>query len=191
MLKDCFKIVVVGSKAGLTALAIKWLLEKNGAKICFGEGSANTCVKENQPDYCLFHQEEISRELAELTGEMAVVLPLATFPSGLAQEKERQLHRFLRNFPYKKAVVVAFGEDSLIRKASRGYSYKFRWFFSGEKWTGLRLPVSRDEDSLFFSAAARVGHELGLPNHLIKGAWLDFPDELNKKPKRLYENRGI
>jgi len=100
---------------------------------------------------------------AEIKAEVVEGIDIAVKPEiavllDATPEQEKLYRRFLRNLPFGMGLVVGYGRSGPLRKATRGFKYRFRWYDEQRLWTGLRLPKEQQLDA---TAAARVAHELG------------------------------
>jgi hypothetical protein len=105
-----------------------------------------------QSGFRLHAIEGVEWEKVAFQPEILVVLDMPDIRRG---------KRILRCLPHRRGLVVAQGRDVNIRKACKGFAYRFRWFDDLHPWPGLAAGNAR-------SAAARVAHELGISQLTIK-----------------------
>ena len=102
---------------------------------------------------------------AALPTKMVTILVITP---DLAPAPEQQIKAFLRLLPYHRGLVVAYGRSGLVRKASRGFQYRFRWYDEKNIWPGLLKNTGDAYRALVLTAVARVAHEVGLTQEQIK-----------------------
>ncbi|MEZ0287132.1 MAG: UDP-N-acetylmuramate--L-alanine ligase [Candidatus Paceibacterota bacterium] len=128
--------------------------------------------------YLVLESDEFDRSFHNFYPQIAVVLNIDLdhtdyYTKGLP-EIEHSYRRFLRNLP-KDAVVVGYGRDGRVRKAVKGFKYRERWYDEAHLWPGVRVPQPGIHNLLNATAAARVAHELGISQEVIKKALATFP----------------
>ena len=176
-------IAVCGAHGKTTTTAmIGWILEKAGLDpTVFVGGTVNLWggTRIGKSQYLVIEADEYDRSFHQFTPQMAVVLNIdldhEDYYTGGIAEIEHSYRRFLRNLPTKTGLVVGYGKDGRIRKVCRGFSYRFRWYDEEHLWPGLRLPVPGKHLELNATAAARIAHELGVSQEVIKEALATFP----------------
>lgn len=182
--KQKFTIAVCGTHGKTTTTAmIGWILQKAGLDPSVFVGGSlaawgnKTLIGKSK--YLVIEADEFDRSFHQFQAKMAVVLNIdldhADYYTGGLPEIEHSFHRFLRNLPSHQGVVVGYNLDSRIHKAVKGYQYKFRWFDENHIWPGLHLMIPGKHNLLNATAAARIGHELGIDSSTIQKALSSFP----------------
>ncbi|MBU6389007.1 UDP-N-acetylmuramate--L-alanine ligase [Patescibacteria group bacterium] len=179
-----FTIAVAGTHGKTTTTAmIGWILEKAGLDPTVFVGGQlaewGNATRIGSGEYLVVEADEFDRSFHRFYPKIAVVLNidpdhLDYYPGGIT-EIEHAFKRFLRNLPARTGLVVGYGKDSHIRKIARGFSYKFRWYDESRVWPGLTLRIPGRHNLLNATTAARVAHELGVPQKSIKEALATFP----------------
>lgn len=184
-------IAVCGShgKTNTTAM-IGWILEQAGFNPTVFVGSNmpvwGDATKIGKSEYLVLEADEFDRSFHQFYPQVAVVLNIdkdhTDYYTGGLPEIEKSFRRFLRNLPSGvhatsrgQGTVVAYGRDAHIRKAAKGFKYTFRWYDEQHLWPGLRVPQPGMIYQLNATAAARVAHELGVPQKTITDALATFP----------------
>jgi len=90
-----------------------------------------------------------------------VLLPITT---GITAETEHAVRRLVHRLPEHTGLVVGLATFGLFRKAAKGFRLRYRWLKAGAVWPGVK------DSKLSTVAAARVAHEKGLTQALIKQA---------------------
>lgn len=179
-----FTIAVAGTHGKSTTTAmIGWILEKAGLDpTVFVGGSLKewgNATRIGMSEYLVIEADEFDRSFHQFSPQIAVVLNIDAdhldYYSGGMAEIEHSFKRFLRNLPQKTGIMVGYGKDAHIRKAARGFSYKFRWYDEQHLWPGVSLQFPGKHYLLNATAAARVAHELGISQAVIKEALATFP----------------
>lgn len=181
--KQYFTISVAGAHGKTTTTAmIGWILEKAGLDpTVFVGGSLAPWqgTRIGQGKYLVLESDEFDRSFHNFYPQIAVLLNIDLdhtdyYTKGLP-EIEQSFRRFLRNLPMHTGIVVGYGRDGKVRKAVRGFKYKTRWYDEEHLWPGIRVPQPGLHNLLNATAAARVAHELGIPQQVIKEALATFP----------------
>ena len=124
-------------------------------------------------------RELVGGYLKKILGNQHQVLQFLESDPGLVSQKAevvvltktsaenlKRIRRFLRNLPIGSGIVVAYGRDGTLRRACKGFAYKFRFQDEDNLWPGLK--ISESDQLLAASCAARVAHELGYSTEDIK-----------------------
>jgi hypothetical protein len=111
-------------------------------------------------------------DLAAVKATAVLLLP----SEGDTKEAQVVVHRFLRNLPYRRGLVVAYEKDRLARVAAKGFSYAFRWYSVNDPWPGLARYAKTEAEKLELTAVARIAHEMGCSSaqiqHSIKQSYI-------------------
>jgi UDP-N-acetylmuramate--alanine ligase len=176
-------IAVCGAHGKTTTTAmIGWILDQAGMDpTVFMGGTLGPWkgTRIGKSDYLVLEADEFDRSFHQFHPEIAVVLNIDLdhtdyYTKGLP-EIEQAYKRFLRNLPYKKGMVVGYGKDGRIRKLLKGFKYRTRWYDEAHVWPGVRPPQPGMHVLLNATAAARVAHELGVSQAVIKTSLATFP----------------
>jgi UDP-N-acetylmuramate--alanine ligase len=177
-------IAISGTHGKTTTTAmVGWILEKAGLDpTVFVGGSVAAWggrTRIGKSPFLVLEADEFDRSFHNFYPEISVVLNLETdhldyYTRGLP-EIEQSFHRFLRNMTPGKGILVAYGRSKSIRIAAKGFKYRMRWYDENHLWPGLQLQVPGNHNLLNATAAARVAHELGVSQGIIKEAMASFP----------------
>jgi len=186
-----YTIAVAGSHGKTTTTAmIGWILDQAGLDPTVFVGSTlapwNHETKIGQGKYLVIEADEFDRSFHNFYPQIAVLLNIeqdhTDYYTGGLPEIEKSFRRFLRNLPsgvhaspYGPGIVVGYGKDGRVRKVSRGFKYKFRWYDERNLWPGVHPPQPGLAYQLNATAAARVAHELGVAQEVIVKALNSFP----------------
>ena len=182
--KKHFTIAVAGTHGKTTTTAmIGWILDKAGLDPTVFVGGALKAwggrTKIGAGNYLVIEADEFDRSFHRFHPQMAVILNVQPdhldYYAGGIDEIEKSFRRFLRNLPYRKGIVAAYGKDKHIRKVARGFSHSFHWYDEEHIWPGIKLPQPGTHYLLNATAAARMAHELGVSQEVIKEALATFP----------------
>lgn len=183
-------IAVAGAHGKTTTTGmIGWILDQAGLDPTVFVGSTLAPwggTRVGNGEYLVLEADEFDRSFHQFYPQVAVVLNIDAdhldYYTGGLPEIEASYHTFLRNLPSGvhatpkgKGLVVAYGKDARIRKVARGFKYTFRWYDERKLWPGLKLPQPGLHNLLNATAAARVCHELGVPQEVILKALACFP----------------
>jgi UDP-N-acetylmuramate--alanine ligase len=181
--KQYTTISVCGAHGKTTTTAmIGWILEYAGLDpTVFVGGSLAPWrgTRIGSSKYLVLESDEFDRSFHNFYPQTAVVLNIDLdhtdyYTKGLP-EIEQAFRRFFRNLPTHTGIVVGYGRDGKVRKALKGFKYKFRWYDEEHLWPGITLPQPGMHNLLNATAAARVAHELGVSHEDIKKALATFP----------------
>ncbi len=177
-------IAVAGTHGKTTTTAmIGWIFTVAGLDpTVFVGGSIkawNGATKIGKSRLLILEADEFDRSFHQFRAEAAVLLNLEAdhlecYPGGVP-EIEHSFKRFLRNLPHRKGLVVAYGKSPSLRRVVKGFSYKLRWYSADTLWVGLPKNLAGNHVRLNATAAARVAHEYGISNAIIKKALATFP----------------
>lgn len=183
-------IAVAGAHGKTTTTGmIGWILDQAGFDPTVFVGSSLAPwggTRVGKGKYLVLEADEFDRSFHQFHPQVAVVLNIDAdhldYYTGGMPEIEASYHTFLGNLPSGvhatptgKGLVVAYGKDARIRKAAKGFKYTFRWYDERQLWPGLKLPQPGLHNLLNATAAARVCHELGVPQETILKALACFP----------------
>ena len=183
--KTHYTIAVAGVHGKTTTTAmIGWILDKAGLDpTVFVGGTVREWgkTKIGKSKYMVIEADEYDRSFHNFYPQMAVLLNLDAdhldyYKEGIT-EIEQSFKRFLRNLPslpQPKGLVVAHNEPRL-RKITRGFQYKFRWYDEKKFYPGVKLLIPGKHNMLNATAAAKIAHELGVSHKIIKEALATFP----------------
>lgn len=179
-----YTIAVSGThgKTSTTAM-VGWILEQAGLDPTVFVGGTVAAwggrTRIGTGKYLVIEADEYDRSFHHFYPQIAILLNIDTdhtdYYSGGITEIMHAFRRFLRNLPFRKGMVVAYGKDGRIRQVCRGFSYTFRFYDESGIWPGLRLPQPGIHMALNATAAARVAHEIGVPQEVILKALQTFP----------------
>lgn len=177
-------VAVAGTHGKTTTTAmIGWILVEAGMDpTVFTGGSIaawGSVTKIGYGPHLILEADEYDRSFHHFKAEIVVLLNLDAdhtdyYTKGLP-EIEHSFRRFLRNLPHRKGLVVAYGKDGSLRKILKGFKYRMRWYDEQHLWPGLTLQLPGTHNKLNATAAARVAHELGVPQAKIIQALATFP----------------
>jgi UDP-N-acetylmuramate--alanine ligase len=183
-------IAVAGAHGKTTTTGmIGWILDQAGEDPTVFVGSSLAPwggTRVGKGKYLVLEADEFDRSFHQFYPQVAVVLNIDAdhldyFTGGIA-EIEKAYRKFLRNLqtgvhasPRGQGLVVAYGRDPKIRKVVKGFKYTFRFYDEKKLWPGLKLPQPGLHNLLNATAAARVCHELGVPQETIVKALACFP----------------
>lgn len=177
-------IAIAGTHGKTTTTAmIGWILVEAGMDpTVFTGGSVaawDGATRIGRGSHLILEADEYDRSFHHFSAEIAVLLNLDAdhidyYTKGLP-EIEHSFRRFLRNLPHHKGLVVAYGKDGSLRKIIKGFKYHLRWYDEQHLWPGLTLLLPGMHNRLNATAAARVAHELGVPQEIIVKALATFP----------------
>jgi UDP-N-acetylmuramate--alanine ligase len=182
--KGKFTICVAGAHGKTTTTAmLGWILDHAGLDpTVFVGGSLpawNNETKIGQGKYLVLEADEYDRSFHRFYPQMAILLNIdldhTDYYTGGIVEIEKSYRRFLRNLPFRKGLVVAYGKDARLRKLCKGFSYRVRWYDEEHLWPGLKLPQPGLHYRLNATAAARIAHEIGVSQKDIVDALATFP----------------
>jgi UDP-N-acetylmuramate--alanine ligase len=176
-------VAVAGAHGKTTTTAmIGWILEKAGLDptvFVGGTVAAWDGTRIGKGDYLVLEADEFDRSFHNFYPQIAVVLNIdldhTDYYTGGLPEIEQSYRRFLRNLPHGTGMVVGYGKDGRVRKISKGFKYKQRWYDEESLWPGVKVPQPGMHNLLNATAAARVAHELGISQEVIKEALATFP----------------
>jgi UDP-N-acetylmuramate--alanine ligase len=184
MTKQKRTIAVAGTHGKTTTTAmIGWILQQAGLDPTVFVGGALTAWDSvtliGKSEFLVLEADEYDRSFHQFFPEIAVLLNIDLdhtdyYTKGLP-EVEHSFKRFLRNLVHRHGMVVAYGRDKSIRKIVRGFKFRFRWYDEKNLWPGLKLLQPGMHYLLNATAAARVAHELGVGQKVIRKALATFP----------------
>jgi UDP-N-acetylmuramate--alanine ligase len=177
-------LAVSGTHGKTTTTAmLGWILER--AKLdptVFVGGSLAAWggkTKIGKGPFLVIEADEFDRSFHNFQAEAAIVLNIDAdhldYYKGGIEEIRHSFRRFLRNLPHRDGLLVGYGKDKNIRQVAKGFKYRFRWYDETHLWPGLKLSIPGKHNLLNATAAARVAHELGVSQEIIREALADFP----------------
>lgn len=179
-----FTIAVAGTHGKTTTTAmIGWILEQADLDptVFVGGGMAvwKNQTRIGKSEYLVLEADEYDRSFHEFFPQIAVILNIDLdhtdyYTKGLP-EVEHSFKRFLRNLIHRHSMVVGYGRDKSLRKIVRGFKFRFRWYDEKNLWPGVKLAQPGMHYLLNATAAARVAHEVGVGQKIIKNALATFP----------------
>lgn len=189
--KQMYTVAVAGSHGKTTVTAmLGWILEQAGLDPTVFVGT-NMPVWQNQTrigqgNILVLEADEFDRSFHHFYPKMAVVLNIdqdhLDYYTGGIPEITAAYHRFLRNLPsavhnglQNAGIVIGYGRDGNLRKAARGFKYRFRWYDEAHLYPGAKPPQPGLIYRLNATAAAKAAHELGVEHDVIKQAIASFP----------------
>ena len=188
-------IAVAGMHGKTTTTAmIGWILAEAGLDptvFVGGSMAAWSGTRIGKSKYLVLEADEFDRSFHQFHPKIAVVLNIDLdhtdyYTKGLP-EIEQSFRRFLRNLPSgvhlpakQSGIVVGYGRDARIRKISKGFRFRFRWYDERKLWPGVRVPQPGMKYLLNATAAAKVAHELGIETSVITKALAKFPGVMRR-----------
>jgi UDP-N-acetylmuramate--alanine ligase len=181
--KQRVTIAVAGAHGKTTTTAmIGWILEQAGLDptvFVGGTVAAWQGTRIGKSEYLVLEADEFDRSFHNFHPQIAVVLNIdldhTDYYTGGLPEIEQSYRRFLRNLPHGKGIVVGYGRDGRVRKVAKGFKYRYRWYDEEAVWPGVKVPQPGMHNLLNATAAARVAHELGVSQGIIKKSLASFP----------------
>lgn len=182
--KQKFTIAVAGAHGKTTTTAmIGWVLDQAGLDPTVFVGGAvkewGNATRIGKSNLLVLEADEYDRSFHQFHPHITVVVNIDAdhldYYTGGLPEIEQSYKRFLRNLTPRKGILVGYGKDTSLRKIARGFKFKFRWYDEAHLWPGVQLAQPGMHLLLNATAAARVAHELGVKQKVIRNALGCFP----------------
>lgn len=165
-------ISLILEKAGLDPIALigSGIKEWNGKNYRYGKGK-----------YFIAEACEYDRQMLDFRPKIEVITNLDeehldTYPKGLMDIKQA-FGRFVRRLPKKNGLLVVWLEDKNLmqvaqiakKRGNKVYEVSIK-----KIWPGLKLKIPGKHNLLNATFAARVCHEIGISNKIIKEVLSNF-----------------
>ncbi len=120
---------------------------------------------------------EYERQFLYFRPKIAIILNLEeehldTYPGGMKEIKQA-FKKFIKLLP-KNGLLVVNQDDKNLMSLVKAAKCKVKRFGKNKLWPGLKLKIPGIHNLLDATAAARVGHELGVSNKIIKKTLNNF-----------------